>query len=161
MDDHTRILEQLRRSYDGEPWHGPSLLDALDGVDARLAAARPLPGVHSIWEIARHVSYWTMVVRRRLAGEVVTYDADADWPQVTAATESAWLATRDVLEQSHRALERMLLALPAATLQDRVAGQRYTGAFMLHGLVQHVAYHAGQISLLKRAALEQDAGGAT
>ena len=31
-------------------------------------------------------------------------------------------------------------------------GQRITNAAMLHGLVQHTVYHAGQIALLKRAA---------
>jgi len=152
VDDHTRILDLLRRSYDGEPWYGPSLLEALDGVDAGLAAARPVPSAHSIWEVVRHLTVWMMAVRRRLGGEAVEYTGDADWPPVTATSDAAWLATRDVLEQAHRALERLLLAIPATALQELVPGQRYTGAFMLHGLVQHTAYHAGQISLLKRAA---------
>ena len=154
MDDHTRILDQLRRGYDGEPWYGSSLLEILDGVDAATAAAHPLPGTHSIWEIVRHVSLWMMAVKRRLDGEAVDHDGRTDWPPVTATTEAAWLGTRDVLEQAHRALERLLLAMPASALHEPVPGKRYTGAFMLHGLVQHTAYHAGQIALLKRAVRE-------
>jgi uncharacterized damage-inducible protein DinB len=161
MDDHTRILEQLRLTYEGEPWYGPSLLAALDGVDARIAALRPVPSAHTIWEIVRHIAVWNMAVRRRLGGEIVEYDGVSDWPPVTATTGAAWLATLDVLAQSQRALERLLLAMPAAALYESVPGKRYTAAFMLHGLTQHVAYHAGQIALLARAARESGAGGAS
>ena len=152
MDDHTRILDGLRRTWDGEPWYGPSLRALLADVDAPLAAAHPVPGAHSIWETVRHLSLWTMAVRRRLGGEPVTYADGDDWPAVTSHESSAWLATLDVLEQAHRAVESYVAAMPADALAELVPGQRITHAAMLHGLVQHDVYHAGQIALLKRAA---------
>ena len=163
MDDHTRILDGLRRTYDGEPWYGPALRPLLADVDARLAAARPVPSAHTAWEIVRHVTIWMLAVRRRLAGEAVEYTGDADWPAVTSPTDVAWLATLDVLDQAQRDLVRLVEAMPADALSDLVPGQRYTAAFMLHGLIQHTAYHSGQIALLKRAARAAGAppGGAT
>ena len=155
MDDHTRILDGLQRTWDGEPWYGPSLRSLLVDVDAPLAAARPVPGAHSIWEIVRHLSVWTMAVRRRLGGEPVDYAGDADWPPVASRDPSAWLATLDVLEQAHGAVVGFVTAMPADALADLVPGQRYTAAAMLHGLVQHTVYHAGQIALLKRAARDR------
>jgi hypothetical protein len=45
------IADQLRRAFKGDAWHGPALLELLDDVDAATAAAKPLPDVHSIWEL--------------------------------------------------------------------------------------------------------------
>jgi hypothetical protein len=154
MDDHTRLLDTLRRSHDGEPWHGPSLRELLADVDHVLAASHPVPGAHTIWEIVRHLSVWMLAVRRRMAGEVVEHDGVSDWPRVTSAGEAAWLATLDVLEQAHRAIVRVVEAMPADALYERVPGKDYTVAHMLHGVVQHTAYHSGQIALLKRVARE-------
>lgn len=151
MHDHTRILDHLRRGHDGEPWHGPSLRDLLAHVDATTAAARPVPGAHSIWEIVRHLTLWILTARRRLAGEPLEHEAGDDWPPVTSTTPEAWLATLDVLEQAHTALLHAVERLPADALHEPVPGQRYTAAFMLHGLAQHAAYHGGQIALLARA----------
>lgn len=152
MDDHTRILEQLRRTYDGDAWYGSSLRALLADVDAATAAARPIPSAHTIWELVRHLAVWLMAVRRRLAGEPVDYTGDADWPAMPAPTKAAWLATLDVLEQSQRALEHVVEGMPAAALHELVPGKRYTAAVMLHGVVQHAVYHAGQIALVKKAA---------
>ncbi len=54
----TRIADQLRRAFDGSAWHGPALLELLKDVDAATAAARPLPNVHSIWELVLHIAVW-------------------------------------------------------------------------------------------------------
>jgi hypothetical protein len=35
-------------------------------------------------------------------------------------------------------------------LDGNVAGKNYTNYFLLHGLIQHNVYHAGQIALLKK-----------
>lgn len=152
MNDHTRILDGLRRTWDGEPWYGPSIRTLLADVGPDDAYAHPVPGAHSIWEIVRHLSLWTMAVRRRLGGEPVAYAEGDDWPAVTSREPSAWLATLDVFEQAHASVVSYVAAMPADALVEQVPGQRITRAAMLHGLVQHTVYHAGQIALLKRAA---------
>jgi len=49
MSETTRLADQLRRAFKGEAWHGPSVLEILDGIDAKRAATHPIDGVHSIW----------------------------------------------------------------------------------------------------------------
>lgn len=36
MTEIERIRDQFRRGFHGEAWHGPALLEALDGVSAEL-----------------------------------------------------------------------------------------------------------------------------
>jgi hypothetical protein len=41
MGSETRRLEdQLRRAFAGEAWHGPSVLEALEGITAEQAAGQ-------------------------------------------------------------------------------------------------------------------------
>ena len=49
--DMEILADQIRRAFRGESWHGPSVLEVLAGVSAEDAAAHPIAGAHSIWEI--------------------------------------------------------------------------------------------------------------
>ncbi|MGZ8779600.1 MAG: hypothetical protein ACXW31_06735 [Thermoanaerobaculia bacterium] len=41
--DFEALREDLRKVYDGDPWHGSSITDVLKGVDADAAALRNIP----------------------------------------------------------------------------------------------------------------------
>jgi uncharacterized damage-inducible protein DinB len=151
MREVERIAGQLRCALEGEAWHGPAVLELLDGVDAGAAAARPLPGAHSIWEIVLHLAAWHDAVRRRVGGEVVQLDGAEDWPPASGAGEAAWAAACDALSASYRRLYETILTLQDSELERRTPGKDYALYFMLHGVVQHDLYHAGQIALLKKA----------
>ena len=69
MTEIDRILDQLKRAFEGHAWHGPSLKELLNGVTAQQAHARPLANAHSIWELVQHIAVWEDVGRRRLGGE--------------------------------------------------------------------------------------------
>ncbi|HZQ90881.1 MAG TPA: DinB family protein [Terriglobales bacterium] len=147
-----RIAGQMRRAWKGQAWHGPSLSEVLRGIDARAAAARPLPGAHSIWELALHIASWDVVIRRRLAGEVFAVTKQEDWPAVSEpATAAQWRKTVRALDAAHAKLIAAARRFPQDRLHDRVRGKKYSFYVMLHGIVQHDLYHAGQIALLKRA----------
>ncbi len=148
MSETARIATMMEQSFGGDAWHGPSVRTILANVDAAAAAARPIAGAHTIGEIAGHVAAWKDVIRRRLAGEVVP-GPDQDFPDATG--EAAWSATRGRLEESHRRLRDAVAALPDERLSQVVAGKHYTAYVMLHGIIQHDLYHAGQMTLLKKA----------
>src|ERR1017187_9738161 len=147
----TRIADQLRRAFDGSAWHGPSLLELLEDVDAAMAAARPLPKVHSIWELVLHIAVWDNAASRRMSGEKCQPTGLANFPLVCAPTESAWRKAVAETRRIHESLVKTVAALPDSRLGDRVPGKRYDFYHMLHGVAQHELYHAGQIAILKKA----------
>ena len=149
--ESKRIADQLHRAYAGGAWHGPALCELLAGVTAKQAAARPLAGVHNLWEIVLHITAWKKAVRRRLRGEALELSPRQDWPPVGKAGAVAWRKTLKALEKAHRELEKTVARLPESRLSRIVPGRKHTVYFMLHGLVQHDLYHAGQIALLKKA----------
>jgi len=146
-----RIADQLRRAFDGSAWHGPALLELLEDVNAAAAAARPLPDVHSIWELVLHVAVWDDAALRRIDGKKWQPTGLANFPPVRKATDAAWRKAVAATKRTHDRLVKTVAALPDARLGDRVPGKRYDFYQMLHGVAQHELYHAGQIAILKKA----------
>lgn len=145
------LAEQLRRAFEGNAWHGPALLELLEDVDAATAAAKPLPGVHSIWELVLHITVWDGAACRRLAGEKFQPTGVANFPIVPKPTDAAWQKAVGHAKRTHDALVKTVAGLPESRLRERVPGKKYDFYLMLHGVAQHELYHAGQIALLKKA----------
>ena len=146
------IVDQLRRSFDGEAWHGPALIEILEEIDAKTAAARPISEAHSIWELVLHLDGWERVVERRLRGEKLTLSDEENFGNIPVENDNAaWQEAVKRLRQTHEQLIRTVSSLPESKLIGTVPGKDYDVLFMLSGVVQHAAYHGGQIALLKRS----------
>lgn len=157
-DSRQFIIDQLRRLHEGDAWHGPSLQEALAGVTAGMAVARLVPNAHNIAELVHHVAGWAGEVTARLGGRIPQLPDEGDWPTpVDVLDDEEWRALRARLDDAHHRLVDAIHAFDPARLDERMGtadaplgtGVSFEG--MLHGVVQHDAYHAGQIVLLKRA----------
>jgi hypothetical protein len=54
MSEITRIAHLMERTFEGKPYYGPSVLGALAGVSATVAARRLDWSAHSIWDLVAH-----------------------------------------------------------------------------------------------------------
>jgi uncharacterized damage-inducible protein DinB len=144
--------EQLRRSFDGEAWHGPSVREALEGVTPSDAARRPIDGAHTIWELVLHLGGTYRLVLRRLNGDATPLAPLEDWPPVPEVTSANWAAACDDLRALNGRLRAAVLEFPHDRLDEPlVADPPYTAFTQFIGMTQHDLYHAGQIVLLKKA----------
>lgn len=146
-----RIADQLRRAFYGSAWHGPAVMELLKDVDAATAASKPLPDVHSIWELVLHIAAWDGAGLKRLGGKKAQLKDKQNFPPVPQPTESAWREVVAAVRRTHDDLVETVAALPEKRLRDQVPGKRYDFYHMLHGMAQHELYHAGQIAILKKA----------
>lgn len=151
MTELTRIADQLDRAFDGDAWHGDPLMKLLDGVTAAQSALHPIANAHSIWEIVHHLLAWKTAVPFRLRGEVKELHGADDWPPVTDASEAAWAKCLGDLRGAHNALVAAVRALPQSKLDELVPNRDHSYYVLMHGMVQHDLYHAGQIAILKKA----------
>jgi hypothetical protein len=62
----NRLNAQLGKALEGDAWHGPSVIETLEGVTVEQAAAHPIAGAHSIWELVLHLCGTYDLVLRRL-----------------------------------------------------------------------------------------------
>jgi len=153
MTEIDRILDQLKRAFEGGAWHGPSVKEVLHGVTATQAHARPLGNAHSIWELVQHIAVWEDVGRRRLEGDPaeVPISSPEDWPPAGDASEAAWDSAKAALERGHQSLVDAISRVPESRLDEPILEGKSTVYVTLHGVIQHDLYHAGQIAMLKKA----------
>jgi uncharacterized damage-inducible protein DinB len=148
----SRLEEQLGRALTGEAWHGPSVLEAVEGVSAKQAAAHPIAGAHSIWELVLHLCGTYGLVLRRLVGEGRQLAESEDWPPVPEPSAENWSASIGLLKQLNEELRQAVRSFPEERLdQPLVSESPYTAYTQFIGVTQHNLYHAGQIALLKKA----------
>ncbi len=120
----AQLSNHIKRAVSGPMWHGAALDELLAHVSCEQAAARPIPGAHSIWKIVLHVAAWPA----------------ADWQ-----------AALERLRESYRALATDTRRLDQSAIDAKVPGLDYSVSNLLHGVIEHATYHGGQIALLKRA----------
>jgi len=151
MHEVHRIIDQMDRAFSGEAWHGPSLMSVLEGISAEEASTHPIRGAHSIWELVNHIATWNTISQHRLAGEHVEVTPERDWPPVWEVSETAWKRDLHALVESRKRLRESIKHFTNAHLEEKAAGPDYTRYMVLHGVIQHDLYHAGQIVMLKKA----------
>ncbi len=152
IDEILRLVEAPRGK---RPWFGgASVLGCLRGVAPELAAWKPAPGRHGIWELALHIAYWKYAVRRKLQ-DLPTGGfprSPANWPAPPVVPEQeAWKSDRALLREEQQKLVTAVRAFDPKRLDDTAPGQgAYRYVDLLHGIVMHDIYHVGQIQVLKR-----------
>ena len=152
------LVDQVERTHAGDPWHGSSRASILADVTSEEARRRPAPVVHSIWELVLHMTAWTQEVTRRLRGHLASLPEMGDWPALPARPdEKSWRSAIQALDEAHAALRRAIEAVDPSLLdapvnddRNRELGTGVTFAQMINGLVQHDAYHSGQIAVVKK-----------
>ena len=155
MSETARLADQIRRAFEGDAWHGDSVLEILKDVNAKQAAARPIKNAHTIWELVLHIAAWDGAVRRRTASQAVNLSDKENFPPVKDTSAAAWKKAVEYLRETHNDLVQAVAGFPDSRLQEQVPGKKepyYNFFYMFSGIVQHELYHAGQIALLKKVA---------
>ena len=150
MTELQRVADQLQRAYGGPAWHGPAVKEALEGVTPEMAARHAVAGAHTIWELVHHIGAWADIPRRRILGEAFEITAELNFPPVTETSADAWQRSLDGLAASQQKLLDVIAGLPESRLDVPIMKDGPTVYLLLHGVVQHHIYHAGQIVLLKK-----------
>ena len=157
MSESSRLVDQFKRAHDGDPCHGSPVKAILKGLTADQAALKRPNGAHSIWAIVLHMTAWRNEVADRATGKSAGEPAAGDYPEVGDPTPARWTAALAALDASHQNLVKVVRDMSDDQLSkatnDPRNGPLGTGVSyyeLLHGIVQHDAYHAGQIAILKK-----------
>ena len=145
------LADELRRALRGDAWHGPALLEVLANLPPEEAMQRPLPAAHNIWELVLHIASWANIALRRInGGQAEPYEGE-DWPEVHGFTQENWTDACTAMRESYERLSEVVLGMTDDELLAKAPKSERTIAGMINGVVQHAAYHGGQIALLKKS----------
>jgi uncharacterized damage-inducible protein DinB len=156
MTEVERIVDQLKRTFDGEAWHGDPLMSILEGISAEHSGATWLPGTHTFYQLVVHITAWQREAARRVRERMYReLTAEQDWVESGEGSAAWGLALRD-LQKSHSELVSAVRGMDPNLLDQIVPGSPNQSYYvLLHGVIQHTLYHAGQIAMLKKAFVER------
>jgi len=150
------IIKEVQKAFNGDSWHGNHVMQTLNNVDPEKAFQHLIPNAHSIAEITLHLTAWTEEVTSRLMGNPEAEPAMGDWPVPIEKTPQAWekiifnfkIANEELIRHSGNIMDEDWNDSSKEELSAVDTGVTFME--LLNGLVQHHAYHSGQIALLSK-----------
>lgn len=158
MNRTNELAKEMYNSVFGNPWHGTSVQKILEEISEEKAFSKSDKNVHNIIEITLHIWAWTEEIINRLEGNTPAEPSAGDWPNPEIYEEEGWTQLKNIY---FIAVERLIdiirnfpeekLDEPVGNKKDAPLGTGISFEAMILGLIQHNAYHAGQIAILKKA----------
>jgi uncharacterized damage-inducible protein DinB len=155
MENQTiqHVIRLLQETYEGNPWHGRSIKSLLSEVTPEAGLKKPNGASHSIAELVYHMATWRDFTVSRLRaeeGKDTQYYEDNDWRTLDLTNIQTWQKGLELLEESQHRLVTLLEEFQDSILPEKVDERKYTFKVLLYGVVQHDAYHAGQIAYVSK-----------
>ena len=149
MKESKRISTLFSNLYNGEPWIDVTLMDTLQNISYQKAAEK-YKNCNSIWEIVNHIIAWRENVLQRVQGKVINTPNHNYFEPVIDISEKAWKNTLSKLEQSQQQWLLFLLNCNEVEFDTLYPNNNLNYYEHIHGIIQHDAYHLGQIVILKK-----------
>ncbi len=142
------LIEQLKETWDGDPWFGRNVRVLLGEVDAATAVQK-LNGQHPILELVWHMCTWReFTIHALQPGSAFSakYFEDLDWRELDHADFSLWQKGLEKLRETQQRLVALLEQQDDAILEENVRERTYNYRKLITGVIQHDIYHLGQIA---------------
>jgi len=150
MSEPQRIQSLFTDLYHGHPWLDVTLQDTLSRITPEQANQRPIKNGNTIWEITNHIIAWRENVLKRVGDEVIETPANNYIEKIKDVSEEAWRQTLEALETTQKEWLYFLSTFNEADFSNEYPVNKLTYYQHIHGIIQHDAYHLGQIVLLAK-----------
>ncbi|MEZ4803796.1 MAG: DinB family protein [Gelidibacter sp.] len=150
MKESQRLVSLFEKLYNGIPWIDMNLVSVLEPLSADQAKERVIPNCNTIWEITNHMISWRKNVLQRVNGKILTTPSNNYFEPVKDTSEKAWSETLQSLEKTQREWMFFLNNLKSSQFEAVYEVNQMTYYEHIQGILQHDAYHLGQIVLLSK-----------
>ncbi|WP_026449748.1 DinB family protein [Aequorivita capsosiphonis] len=150
MNESNRIQSLFTDLYHGHPWLDVTLQDTLSRITSEQAFERPIQDGNTIWEIVNHIIAWRENVLKRVQGEVLEIPSNNYIEVIKDPSDEAWQNTLAALETTQKEWLYFLNTFNEADFKKEYPANKLSYYQHIHGIIQHDAYHLGQIVLLTK-----------
>ncbi len=150
MEETARIKKLIADLYSGQPWLDVTIKNTLAHITPGQAFNKISPRWNSIWEILNHIIEWRKAVLLRVQGNTPESPADNYFRPVTDHSEAAWQDTLARLEGTQEAWITFMDQFNQADFEKTYPSNGSSYYDHIQGIIQHDAYHLGQIVLLAK-----------
>ncbi len=150
MSTCNRIADQFAKLFEGDSWIDVNIISTLSTVSAQQAAKKFLGISNSLWEIVNHMIGWREAIFKKVMGENISSPDNNFFETITDTSDKAWQETLKRIMASQHMWMKMLEAMNDDQLDEILQPDNQTKYHLIEGILQHDAYHLGQIVLLKK-----------
>ncbi len=149
MTTAAHIAQHLLDVHEGGNWTEVDIASALQDVTLGEALTITPASRNSIASILYHITYYNVVVRKRLdgIGTEIPESNGFDMPPVN--TDEDWVQLKNYNNTSAHELAEKIREVDEARLHEPIIEGQSTFYKNMQGCVEHIHYHLGQIVLLK------------
>lgn len=148
MKELIRIKKIVSDQFDGVPWLDVNIADTIRDLSC-VDAAKKTGDLNSIWQIVNHMIEWREVLWKKLYGDKVFVPENNFIEDIEDTSQIAWKQTLERFEHSQKNILKFL-SIEKDYDYDKTFTNGNTFYEHLLAILQHDAYHLGQIVLLKK-----------
>ena len=145
-----QIAEHIRQVHFGGNWTSVNLKETLADVDWQ-QATKKIYSFNTIATLVYHTNYYVSAVLKVLQGEALNAkDADSFYhPSIQSQEDWERLLDKTWADANYFAI--LIEALPEDKLGEVFTDEKYGNYYRnIHGIIEHLHYHLGQIVLIKK-----------
>jgi len=146
----AQIAKHFRDVHFGGNWTSVNLKDSLTGITWQQATTE-IYSLNTIATLVFHMNYYVSAVLKVLQGEPLNaHDKFSfDLPPIRSAED--WEKLLDKTWKDAENFASLVEQLPDSKLGETFSDEKYGNYFRnLHGIIEHIHYHLGQIVLIKK-----------
>lgn len=150
MKTTQQLAKHLRDIHFGGNWTSSNFRDQLSGMSLA-DAERELPSLNSIALLVCHSTYYVGVLLQVLEGKPLNAKDEHSFilPQLSSQKDWDDLLVR-IWDNAEKAAD-LIEKLPDSILEEPFTDEKYgTWYRNIAGIIEHLHYHLGQISLIKK-----------
>jgi uncharacterized damage-inducible protein DinB len=150
MKENELIIKLFEDLFEGSPWIDVTIMGTLKGISSKNASKKISVNQNSIWEIVNHLISWRLNVLQRVQGKVINTPHNNYFEPIADSSPSAWERTLKELQDSQIQWLKFLKQITPDSFSKVYPNNKMTYYEHIHGIIQHDAYHLGQIILLAK-----------
>lgn len=150
----SQIAKHFRDVHFGGNWTVSSLKENVSGLTWQQATTQ----VHSFNTIATlvfHTGYFVTALIDVLEGKPLTANDKYSFDHPPIESQQDWESFLDQTWANAEKAAQLIEQLPESRLGENFVDEKYGNYYRnLHGIIEHLHYHLGQIALIKKLVLQ-------
>lgn len=150
----AQISKHFRDVHFGGNWTSVNLKDALTGITWQQATTE-IYSLNTIATLVFHMNYYVSAVLKVLQGEPLNAHDKFSFDLPPIRSEKDWENLLDKTWSDAENFASLVGQLPDSKLGETFSDEKYGNYYRnLHGIIEHIHYHLGQIVLIKKILLQ-------
>ncbi len=150
------IAKQFKDVHFGGNWTSSNLKQNLADVTWQQATAK-VYSFNTVATLVYHMNYYVCVVIKVLKGESLAGSDKYSFDHPPILSQGDWEKLLDKTWTDAEYLATLIEQLPEPKLWEIFSEKKYGSYYRnIHGIIEHIHYHLGQIVLIKKILLQTD-----